>query len=368
MTEVQWTVRIDNHFVENLCSADSKSFLQLTNKEHWENGELADPAPPFVTNQGEIEIYGTGDYFLRYSSWFEFLAGGKFKKFSVEFNKWHAWDLRKYRILNSGVFEKEIFLLGGIRHGREHVRRRIYLMMDDALHPISCITPETLGMKGHCYGGNFFQAGQKDPNTIDIARSFYFFYDEVTDVFGDHPVVTEIMRVKMKSLTEAAEVPHAIIGASLKLYPLMKRTIGGGGSLAEGPRPFEFRDVRTGRSIFIIGFSTGDFMTDSYTMAFAWSEKIDGEFIILENPDGDLKDFGSLFKEAHSLSGFGRPVLFYTPDAHVEFLAHGYAKMLFPSHDFKRWSPKFTEFRRFLFKGKVDIEFSPHSGLSIALK
>src|SRR4051812_30618864 len=41
--------------------------------------ELADPAPPFVNAQGQVEIYGSAPYFIRYPSWREFSRGGAYE-------------------------------------------------------------------------------------------------------------------------------------------------------------------------------------------------------------------------------------------------------------------------------------------------
>src|ERR1044072_3591919 len=84
--------------------------------------ELPDPAPPYVTEKGEVEIYGSADYFIRYPNWDQFLSGGcyevvKLPLFGPTARPYdqiytHPWDIRKYRIEQNGQPNREV-LLGG---------------------------------------------------------------------------------------------------------------------------------------------------------------------------------------------------------------------------------------------------------------
>ncbi|MES3038620.1 MAG: hypothetical protein V4736_12005, partial [Bdellovibrionota bacterium] len=135
-------------------------------------------------------------------------------------------------------------------------------------------------------------------------------------------------------------------------YPSLKRT--GGGFLAEGPRPTQVKIH--GKKFFLLGFSTGDFPTDSYHINYLWSISMMGPYKPLLNADKkDLLDLGKDLKARYNLSWVGRPSLFETPSGEYEMLFHGVRTDILPDNDYTTWPTKYNlwDFFRCIFKTKV---------------
>jgi|GEM_PF-5785803 len=333
--------------------------------------ELADPAPPYETSDGSIEIYGTGDSFLRYPSWKEFSRGGCYKTLKLDIyfrGKNHQllpsdapWDLRKFQLSAGGV-KKEVLLGGAMSPGEsrelpawpdDNPSRRIYIFRQGWEKPNAWVRDDkpmagdtSTGWLGHSYGGNLFQAGQEKPQLIDGSRPVYFFYEKVSTKGG--PEKTGLYVTKSND-GKPEELPVFIDTR----YPSSQR--GNGGTLAEGARPIEV-SIR-GKKYFLLGFSSGDFPTDHYTINFLWSREPLGPYEPLLTKDGkDLEDFGAAFKKELSLSWVGRPALFRKPGGGYELLFHGVFKSAQPENDYTKW-PKapLQSFVRQLFKTPVEL-------------
>jgi hypothetical protein len=350
--------------------------------------ELPDPAPPYVNPRGEIEIYGSADYFIRYRSWSEFSRGGRYEIVPLDVRYpngrpfreiyTHPWDLRKVRIeMPSG--RKQEMLLGGSMSptgGKpaavwpdDNINRRVFLFRENSAGQwIRDASPlfgsVTSGWLGHSYGGNFFQASVPSPSAIRPGNGdpVYLFYERVseekngpyrTEIFareinglnGNRPPGKEI---KILSVTDSSGTP----------FPSTGRTIGG--YLVEGPRPIRMRI--DGNDFFIIGFSSGDFPTDSYTINYAWSKLPLGPYrpMLVATAGGgmDLLDLGRLIKMKHGLSWVGRPSFYRTPSGKYEMLFHGVFKNVLPDNDYTRWPVKYElwKFFRCLFKVELDVK------------
>jgi hypothetical protein len=201
------------------------------------------------------------------------------------------------------------------------------------------------GWLGHSYGGNLFQEGQKSPQLIDGAKPVYFFYEKVTT--PNSPDKTGLFATRS---SDGKPEELAIFENTL---PAGRR--GNGGVLAEGPRPIEVKIK--GKKFFLIGFSSGDFPTDHYTINFLWSRELLGPYEPLLSKDGkDLEDFGAGIKKEHGLSWVGRPALFRNPEGRYELLFHGVFKSSIPDNDYTKW-PKapLQSFVRAIFKAPVSL-------------
>ncbi|MDB5039003.1 MAG: hypothetical protein JWQ35_2531 [Bacteriovoracaceae bacterium] len=325
--------------------------------------ELADPSPPFITDDGHVEIYGTGDFYIRYKNWEEFDRGGFYE--IIPFPIKGCWDVRKYRLIHDDRKIEIIFIAGYAPTTWES--RRLYIIRNGALSPIPIFGDPTTGWKGHSYGGNFFQSGTSDPNTIYLDRPFDLYFEMVE---GDTSHITEEFRIPMnKDLKVKENAPAEKIFGIMKgskPYPATQRT-DGRGYLAEGGRPFEFTSAHHGSTV-IVPLSTGDFFTDSYTTAVLVNRHKNGPFLA-EEDGGDIKDYGHKIKNLFPFAGLGRPVIYLRPDGEYEMMLHGYNKSAFPARDWSTWKNGVdtSQFNRSLLKQKIHIEIDAAGKLDLRL-
>jgi simple sugar transport system permease protein len=365
--------------------------------------ELPDPAPPYVTLDGAVEIYGSAQYFIRYKDWDEFDRGGCFEivpmsivgSTGLPYREiyTHPWDLRKFRIESKSKAPFEVLLGGAMSpsQGRatptwpeDNLNRRIYFFRINDLREwvrdvLAVVGTISTGWLGHSYGGNLLQVDAPAANVIqtDAAGEMAFFYEKVSEVKDNGPFKTEMFAVHMDSFDHAepsSEVKIFDLGANP--YPstervgnsaliersILSKSVGpfreriGNGYLVEGPRPFQIR--LNGRRIFIVGFSSGDFPTNSYHLNFMWSSQLMGPYKPLLTEDKkDLKDFGEEIKRHYGLSWVGRPSLYQTPKGDYQMLFHGVVKSILPDNDYSHWPEAYQlwEFFRCLFKVDVQI-------------
>ncbi|MES3038621.1 MAG: galactofuranose ABC transporter, permease protein YjfF, partial [Bdellovibrionota bacterium] len=169
--------------------------------------ELPDPAPPYVSESGQVEIYGSAPYFIRFKDWNEFSEGGCFEvvaldlrnpnlaTFSQKYS--HPWDLRKFRLEERNSRPREIIIGGAMSAtggntapvwDKDNINRRIYFFhLDDMMRWVRDIMPIVgdvmSGWIGHSYGGNLIQedmpANVVRPEAKD--KPIGFFYERVSD-------------------------------------------------------------------------------------------------------------------------------------------------------------------------------------------
>jgi hypothetical protein len=340
--------------------------------------EIADPAPPHVTEKGEVEIFGTGDAYIRYPNWKEFERGGCFEivKLDLKFRgRGNAlkpsdppWDLRKF-IVKSGQETKGELILGGAMSpgpGRELPKwpddnelRRVFAFRKAegentwVRDEKPMVGDTTSGWINHSYGGNLFQANMPAANVIRESAPTYLFYEKVSHTQDGKPHKTEIFAKQLTGKGKSEkEIPIFTIGD--KPYPSNVRTIGG--FLAEGPRPVQV--TIQGKKFYLLGFSSGDFPTDKYSINFLWSKEPLGPYQPMLNQEGtDLKDFGKGIKEKYKLSWVGRPALYQAPNGKYEVLFHGVFKSAIPDNDYSKWPEKYQlqEFKRSIFKAPAKL-------------
>lgn len=343
--------------------------------------DLADPTPPYITEKGEVEIYGSSKYFIRFKNWNDFANAGCFERVELDlrlpngqpYSQLYSqpWDLRKYRVIEAGKKPYEILIGGSMSptQGRskvvwpdDNINRRIFFFRKDPkghwvrdLNPIVG-KPENSWI-GHSYGGNLLQLGQ-EPHLIRLDRKneIAFFFEKVTDDKGNSPYKTEIFAIRMRGL-------EGSIPSTLKLLfpvtnssaPSFKRV--GGGFLAEGPRPVEM--TIQGKHFFIVPFSAGDFPTDFYTINYAWSTSLYGPYHPVMKADGsDLVDLGSDLKARFGLSWVGRPSIYRAPNGKFEMLFHGVRKSIVTDNDYTRWPGELWAFYRSIFKVNLDVSLN----------
>lgn len=342
--------------------------------------ELPDPAPPYINAKGEVEIYGSAPYFIRYKNWTEFSEGGCYEivklnlqnpNFTAYNQKYsHPWDLRKFRVDEKGTASKEIIIGGAMSATdgapapvwpKDNINRRIYFFRLDQIGRwvrdlLPIVGSVNTGWIGHSYGGNLIQ--EDSPSNVVQAdtkdRPIGFFYERVSDDTGNSPYKTEIFASLMSSVDRTTGPEITIFKIGNNPYPSVKRT--GGGLLAEGPRPIQVSIQ--GQKFFLIGFSTGDFPTDSYHINFLWSRTMMGPYTpFLTADQSDLMDFGSDLKKRYRLSWLGRPALFQTPTGEYEMLFHGVRIDILPNNDYAHWPSKYNlwDFFRCIFKSKVEL-------------
>jgi hypothetical protein len=360
--------------------------------------ELADPAPPLVTERGEVEIYGSGRYFLRYASWSEFERGGAYRIVPLDLRYpggesytgtyTHPWDLRKYRVEAPGEPGREVLVGGAMsategraaaRWPEDNINRRIFLFHRDATDRwIRARTPlvgeVASGWLGHSYGGNFFQPGAAHPGVLrpGATGDILFFYEKVDEVgpMGDGtpgPFRTQIYARRVAAGSLATTGPEVrIIGVGEPPYPATRRSIGG--YLVEGPRPIELRIA--GRTLYLVTFSSGDFPTDGYAMNYAWATRPLGPYHpVLDRSGTDLVDLGAELKQRHGLSWVGRPVIYRTRPGQYEMLFHAVRRNLLPDNDYRRWPTRYPLWRFFrsIFKVRLRIQLAPDGAPLISL-
>lgn len=356
--------------------------------------ELPDPAPPYINEKGEVEIYGSADYFIRYPNWDQFLSGGcyevvKLPLFGPNQRPYdqiytHPWDIRKYRIEENGKPSREILLGGAMTamNGKDkpvwpddNWNRRVYFFRLNQIGQwvrdiMAVVGDYKTGWEGHSYGGNLIQEDRYTSDVLnpDQPGQVAFFYEKVTEVVKESPYKTEIFAVKMANFFSAAspveEIPILTLGNNP--YPSTKRTIGG--YLIEGPRPIQVKIK--GESFYLVGFSSGDFPTDSYTINFMWSKSMLGPYKPMMNSKGtDLLDFGQQLKTKNGLSWVGRPSLYARPDGSYEMMFHGVLKTVLPDNDYSKWPTKYNlwEFFRCLFKTHVTLDLDANGEPTLRL-
>ena len=220
---------------------------------------------------------------------------------------------------------------------------------------------------GHSYGGNLFQWGMSQPNEIHLgahAAPTFLFYERVSDkgtadpnAVGT-PHITELFLRPLSGLMRAAGPERPVLSVGSHPFPSTARTIGG--FLMEGPRPLEVQVQ--GRRFIVLGFSCGDFPTDSYTANYAWATDLRGPYHPALNTAGtDLMDLGQELKRRFRLSWLGRPSFFRAPDGHYEMLFHAVDKSILPNNDYTHWPSKIPlwAFFRSLYRARVRIDLDP---------
>src|SRR5206468_214202 len=94
------------------------------------------------------------------------------------------------------------------------------------------------------------------------------------------PYRTELFARRMVTSFRAADEEVPILGLGPSPYPATVRhdPVSGkiSGYLIEGPRPV--RLSHGGKSVYVIGFSSGDFPTERYGINFAWSDRLTGPY------------------------------------------------------------------------------------------
>lgn len=390
-----------------------------------EIAELPDPAPPYITADGKVEIYGSAQYFIRYKDWNEFNRGGCFEIVPMNIVGHtglpykdiytHSWDIRKFRIETRGQAPQEVLLGGAMTptKGRptpnwpeDNLNRRIYFFRLNDLREwmrdlVAVMGDVSTGWLGHSYGGNLIQVDAPAANVIqtDAPGETAFFYEKVSEDRDNGPYKTEMFAVRMNPFDKA--IPNSevkIFDLGPNPYPSTERvgnsamiertnakTLGaqpfsakppvegkpflsqaqmnspsrervGNGYLVEGPRPIQIE--LNGRRIFLVGFSSGDFPTNSYHLNFMWSTDLMGPYKPLLTEDKkDLKDFGQDIKAHYGLSWVGRPSLYKTPNGTYQMLFHGVVKHILPDNDYAHWPEAYQlwEFFRCIFKVDVQI-------------
>ncbi|HEX4925815.1 MAG TPA: hypothetical protein VFV50_17105 [Bdellovibrionales bacterium] len=346
--------------------------------------EIPDPAPPYLREDGSVELYGSAPYYIRYKDWATYKSGGRFEIVGLELQNYsgkpitgtytHPWDLRKYRLTGGGRVRGEVIVGGAMSPRGAHVtpvwpddnpNRRIFRFLPVGPHswrrearPI--VGTVSMSWLGHSYGGNFFQPESGDLNTVDLAKPVYFVYERVNDDRGNTPFKTEIYIQTLANVMQSTDDPGVrVIGVGERPWPATRRSIGG--YLVEGPRPAVIE--AGGRKFYVIGFSSGDFCTDGYSINYAWSRDIMGPYQVARTADGrDLLDLGRELKAAYGLSWMGRPAFYRTPDGDYEVLFHAVDKRILPDNDYSKW-PKgdpyqLWQFFRSVFKAKLAVTLS----------
>lgn len=354
--------------------------------------ELPDAAPPYVAENGEVEIYGSAPYFIRYADWKSFLEGGSYKKIPLRFfsndgqpyifDYTHPWDVRKYRVILPTGETEEILIGGAMTAGvpgssplwpNDNPSRRIFIFRQAPdgtwiRNKQSIYGDPKSGWMGHSYGGNFFQAHSSNPSIIDLKSGapLYFFFEKVDHSEEDRPTRTQIYAMNVDFQGRESDeflalsgMPKLILGvtdpATEKPFPSTKRSTGG--YLIEGPRPIKAKIQ--GKDFYFIGFSGGDFCTDGYTTNFAWSHTPLGPYQPLLNKDGtDFLDYGHKLRNRYQLSWVGRPVLYETPEKNYEIMFHAVNKHLVPDNDYTNWPvhQPLNKFYRVLLKANVRLD------------
>lgn len=353
--------------------------------------ELPDPAPPYVTKSGEVEIYGSAKYFIRFRSWNDFANAGCYEivnlpvrgpgvtLYNAQYT--HPWDMRKYRVETRNDGTREVLIGGSMSATRgrpnpiwpeDNINRRIYFFrinflnewIRDVLPIVESISNRWLG---HSYGGNLIQENSRDPNVIEerAEGQIGFFYEKVSDDRNNTPYATEIFAVRMSdfdSVLPGSEMK--IMGVQRPHYPATARP--SGGFLIEGPRPLQIEV--SGQKFFVVGFSSGDFPTDSYYLNVMWSKNLFGPYTPLLTEDGkDLLDLGFSLKDRYGLSFVGRPSFYRAPDGKHEMLFHAVVKDILPDNDYTKWPTKYQlwEFHRSLFKASVEFVLDKSGNVAV---
>lgn len=226
---------------------------------------------------------------------------------------------------------------------------------------------------GHSYGGNLFQPSSVDLNTIDVTTSsdVFFFFEKVDEERGGTPYKTEIFLQTLPSpFASVNDESRRIIGVGDPPFPSTRRSAFG--YLVEGPRPATV-EIR-GKSFFIVGFSSGDFCTDRYTINYAWSTDVMGPYHAALTENGsDLRDLGREIKTKYGLSWMGRPAIYRAPNGTYEILFHAVDKKILPDNDYSKWPTgnpyELWHFFRSVFKARLDAKLgeSGEPVLAIAL-
>jgi hypothetical protein len=326
---------------------------------------FADPGL-HVTTDGRPEIYGTGGACLSFDSWADLLSGHPAttrpvglvdpagRSLDVE-----AWDPLPHRwpdgddVLYAGVMATRADGRAP-RFPQDNWSRRVYAFKRDGAlwrrerEPLFSPVPATPTYLGHCYGHHVVRDEQGAP---------WIFYERCSVATlkrgRPFPARTELFARRMLSPFEVEATEHLILGLGEAPYPSTARTIGG--HLVEGPRPV--RVLVGDRTLYLMGFSSGDFPTDSYALNLAWSDRIQGPYRPLLAPHGrDLLDLGAPLKQAFDLSwGPGRPCLFACPNGEWWMLFHAVHKGDRPGTDYSRWPKRLDGFRRHVYLAPVTI-------------
>jgi hypothetical protein len=299
----------------------------------WTTEDLADPSPPQVLPDGSIRVTGSGWGALQWPSWASFLRG--------EQPQWvhHDYALPGGTRMNRDESPWDVTIENDILYGgamtarfldptwyhaqfsaddsRSDARtRRVYPFFRDALGrwlraPESIFGPtDNNSWIGHNYGHQFL---------TDENGQQWVFYERVDDnAINGLPNRTEIFVTRMLNSLHADPQGKRIVTVERSPTSFYPSTNRGVDQLSEGPRP-----IRIANS-YVVGYSSGPWNSDTYTMNFAASPKIDGPYRPQLTPDGrDLEDVGLPLKERYGMTwGPGRPALFNDPDGNLWMLFH----------------------------------------------
>ncbi len=365
-----------------------KGLYQMTGAELkpgqtvFQTKELPDPTPPFINSKGQVEIFGSASHFIRYADWKTFSKGGCYdiihlnlrspKNFPYSQNYTMPWDIRKFRLIEPNNKSTEMLLAGAMSaSGNRDVpfwpddnnNRRVYIFRQNSADswirdvvPLSA--PLTTSWVGHSYGGNLIQEdSEMDVINPSLKKQIALFYEKVSAENANFPLKTELFAVEIDSSLKPVPGTETKIFDVGTNYVSLRRTIGG--QLAEGPRPLQVEI--NGEKFFLVGFSSGDFPSDQYTLNFLWSRNLMGPYHPILNSDRtDLLDYGIKIKNRYNLSWLGRPSLFKNPDGNYEILFHAVRKDVIPENDYSRWPAQYKlwDFHRSIFKANVSLNLN----------
>jgi hypothetical protein len=226
--------------------------------------------------------------------------------------------------------------------------------------------PKTPTWIGHCYGHHFI---------TDEKHRVWIFYEKVTEERANAhhdkiPYRTELFARQMETPFRASDREIPILSLGNVPYPATQRhdalTHEANGYLIEGPRPTRVNVA--GKTIYLLGFSSGDFPTDNYGMNVAWSEEVTGPYLPLLTHDGNLEDLGAGLRRHHALSwGPGRPAFFVSPDDRPWVLFHAVRKAILPDRDYAFWPLEpLDHFYRMIFLAPLQVSWAA-GGLNVKI-
>ena len=291
------------------------------------------------------------------------------------------WDVRKYRVVEPGAAPYEILVGGTMTSTADHplpiwpqdnFTRRLFLFRADSQGRWSQAERPLVGVVGdswlgHSYGGNIIQEDAEDQQTIrlDSAKRLALFYERVSVSHDGRPTRTELFASEMPSLSRPGR-EASILSLAGVVPPSARRSIGG--ELVEGPRPIQLKVG--GRTLYVVGFSSGDYPTDGYTINFLWSRSLFGPYHAFMTDDGgDFFDFAGELKARYGLTWIGRPALFRAPNGELEMLFTAAVKAMAPEIDYDHW-PKDSDAAkvfRALFKAKISLSATPDGSPSLSV-
>ncbi len=344
---------------------------------------LGDPASPFIDHDGDLEIYGTGNEYLKYSS-SETLTAAQSLILAAEPQvlKVHLaypggalineglidetpWDLAVEQwpdenILYAGVMTPTADHVHAV-FAEDNWNRRVFAFrMKNGIwmrEPRPITYPETKSWIGHSYGHQFI----KDEN-----GQTWIFYERVMEEKESKPWITGLFARKMLTPFRSSKNEIKIFDPTNLPYAALNRQFGG--KLVEGARPY--RVSINGKNKFVILFSSGDFPTNNYGINMAFSDQLLGPYQpALNGDETDLKDFGKPLRNSGDFAwGPSRASLFYNSEGSAFILFHAVRARLWPDFDFEHW-PDFGSMPvyRDYFIAPVDFEAGTENGVGIQM-